>query len=121
MATTAPASTAHRNGTEKLNAVLYANEDEVPVMGLYGGLYARYSLNPYNYPNDVGAANTAFNTYGLYTNTLQTVVTDGTLQIGIYNYDSVDSDWCIFDNFKLMYLGPSTGIVTPSNSIAGED
>ena len=111
-----PASTAHRNGTEKLNAILYANEDEVPVMSLYDDAVTRYSLNPYNYPNDVGAANTAFNTYGLYTNTLQTVVTDGTLQIGIYNYDNVDSDWCIFDNFKLMYLGPSTGIVTPSNS-----
>ena len=34
----------------------------------------------------------------------------GTLNIGIYNYESVNSDWCCFDNFRLTYLGPDTRV-----------
>ena len=105
-----PALASHRNGTERLNAILYANEAELPVMSLYDESATNYTASPYNFPDNVSAANQAFNSYGLYTNTLAFDLTGGTLVLGIYKTSHVDGDWCCFDNFKLMYCGDGTGI-----------
>ena len=105
------AARAHGNGTEELNAILFANDESLPIMSIFDSSTAEnYTLSPYTYPDNVAQANQAFNTLGLYTNKLQTTVTDGTLNIGIYNYESVNSDWCCFDNFRLTYLGPDTRV-----------
>ena len=103
---------AHRNGTEQLNAKLFANNDETPVMSLYDNSAAkRYGTASYdNYPDNVTQANQAFNAYGLYYNKVETTVTDGTLVVGLYKTDWLDSDWCCFDNFTLTYLGPLTSV-----------
>lgn len=105
------ATTAHADGTEALNAIFYANTAEVPVKSLYDDEVTRYSMSPYNYPDNVSTANTAFNTYGLYTNTLKlTLDVPGSITLGIRKTDAVNSDWCCFDNFTLNYLGDPTGI-----------
>ena len=103
---------AHRDGTEQLNAKFFANNAETPVMSLYDDSAAkRYGTASYNnYPDNVTQANQAFNTYGLYYNKIETTVTNGTLMIGLYKTDWLDSDWCCFDNFTLTYLGPLTSV-----------
>ena len=106
-----PALASHKNGTEQLNAVLFANKTEQPIMSLYDDSITNYSDNPYNYPDNVSAANQAFNSYGLYTNTMAFDLAEGaSLELGIYKTTAVGGDWCCFDNFKLMYWGDGTGI-----------
>ena len=105
-----PALSSHKNGTEQLNAIIFANEAELPVMSLYDESVTNYTDSPYNYPDNVSAANQAFNASGLYTNKLAFELKESTLSLGIYKTVRVDGDWCCFDNFKLMYNGDGTGI-----------
>ena len=105
------ASAAHLAGTESLDAIFYANSEETPVMSLYDDSITRYTYIPYTYPDNVTTANAAFNTYGLYTNTLKlTLKETGDITLGIRKDNWTDADWCCFDNFTLRYLGSSTGI-----------
>lgn len=105
------AMAAHSAGTETLNAIFYANSEETPVMSLYDDAIGQYSSSPYTYPDNVTDANVAFNTYGLYKNTLKVTLKEkGSMKIGIRNSNPVYADWCIFDNFTLKYLGTSDGI-----------
>ncbi|MBM6992494.1 MAG: alpha-N-arabinofuranosidase 1 [Prevotella sp.] len=106
-----PAVTSHNDGTEQLNAMFYANEVETPVMSLYDNSVTQYSITPYTFPNNVTVANQAFNTEGLYTNTLKlTLPAAGRITLGIRKTVGVQGDWCCFDNFTLKYLGDPTGI-----------
>ena len=111
MASSNDALEAHNGGTEQLNATLYANGSELPVMSIYDDAVTQYTQDPYTYPDNVTQANEAFNTYGLYANKLRfaldrdTGVTFG-IRKSVLNY----SDWCCFDNFTLNYLGDPTGI-----------
>ena len=99
------------DGTEQLNAVFFANGESVSVMSLYDESADRYGVSPYTYPDNVQAANEAFNTYGYYKLTLKVKLAEpGNIKIGIENNNSVYSDWCCFDNFTLKYLGNATGI-----------
>ena len=99
------------NGTEKLNAVFFANGESMPIMSLYDESADRYGVSPYTYPDNVQAANEAFNTYGYYKRTLKVKLDEpGSIKIGIENLNPVNSDWCCFDNFTLKYLGEGTGI-----------
>lgn len=116
----------HQLGTEQLLAELYANDAAVSVLSLYdddmttkGG----YTVSPYTYPNNVTEANTAFNTNGLYVNTLKvTLKQQGDITLGIRKTEAKSNDWCIFDNFTLKYLGDPSGIssVTADSDNAGE-
>ena len=104
---------AHNAGTEQLNAILYANENEKPVMSLYDDTITQYEQSPYSYPDNVTGANTAFNTYGLYTNTLRfTLAKETDLKIGIRKTEWNYSDWCCFDNFTLRFLGDPSSVVS---------
>lgn len=105
------AMAAWNSGSYQSNAMLYAGTCETPVMSLYDASAQGYTQSPYTYPDNVTAANEAFNDKGYYVNTLNfTLDKETDLTIGIrkeaYNY----SDWCCFDNFKLRYLGASTGV-----------
>ena len=97
------AKTNFKKGTEKLNAVLYMNEAQKPFVSIFSEDY--YTLDPYNYPDNVTQANTAFNTYGLYTGNVveYNLKSDGDLKIGMKKEVAVDADWVIFDNFRLYY------------------
>ena len=115
------AKDAHDKGTEQLRAILFSNGQETPVMSLFDNSVPNKFINTYGYPNDVAVANTAFNNYDLYTNTVQLEISDGTLLFGIRNYSHVSDDWCCFDNWKLKYVGPPSGIrETGSTNLNGK-
>lgn len=102
---------AHADGSESLDAVFYANDVEEPVTSLYNDSSSRYTFSPYTYPDNVSQANEAFNTYGLYNNTIKlTLAKTGDITLGIRKESWTASDWCCFDNFTLRYLGQATGI-----------
>ena len=102
------AAAAHQDGSETINAIFYANNEETPVCSLFDT--DTYTVSPYTYPDNVTQANEAFNTNDLYHNSIECVVTDGTLTLGIKSNTRISADWCCFDNFKLTYLDAVTGI-----------
>lgn len=105
----ATAYNAHTAGTEKINAMFYANDVETPVKSLFDS--ERYTYSPYTFPDNVATANTAFNNDDQYHNELEVTVTDGTLKIGIKSATRINADWCCFDNFKLTYLDAGTNAI----------
>lgn len=104
------ARAAHANGTEALLAMIYINGQTAPLMSLFDES-APYTYDPYNYPNNVGDADKAFNTNGAYKNNSATIVLPerANVRVGIKKESLVTNDWACFDNFKLTY-DPSTGI-----------
>lgn len=105
------ATAAHNGGTEELNAIFYANSVETPMLSLYdGSASGDYTMSPYNYPDNVGGADEAFNRKHLYVNTIRLSVSGGTLKIGIRKDKHVGADWCCFDNFTLRYLGRTDAV-----------
>ncbi len=115
------AMAAHSDGTEQLLAKLYANDAETPIMSIYSDGTTQYTTSPYTYPNDVTRANEAFNTYGLYKNTLRfTLPAVGSITLGIRKTQNFTNDWCIFDNFTLKYLGDPSGIILVPNKGIGQ-
>ena len=70
--------------------------------GGWGGWNQKYI------PNNMEAAYYWFNA-GYYDNTLEFQVgTDGAVKIGIRKSNTIDSDWCCLDNWKLEYYGTQT-------------
>ena len=96
---------ARQDGTEQPNAVLYANDETVPVMSLYDPSASQFSFQPYRFPDNVTTADAAFNESGLYKNRLTFNLSGGTLRLGIKKSAQVADDWCCFDNFALRFLG----------------
>lgn len=77
--------------SEAGNAAISGNTSDVPGYGLV--------------PNNMETAGNAF-TAGLYAgHSIDVLVTDGTLRIGVKKDSLINSDWTIFDNFELAYLG----------------
>ena len=115
---------AHANGYEELTAIIYANDNDVPVVSVYsdhldedgpGGFYMAMDKD-YNfcyYPASVDAGAHCFE-LGMYNNTLEVKVTDGTLSFGIYCWQYLSGNWCMMDNFKLEYYGS----INPVESIS---
>lgn len=115
-------------GTEKVRTMIYANNATDTIKNIMAEAQATSlmddSLNvtthvnsyPNDFLNDGGTytPNSMQGGYyyfaaGLYDNTVSTVVTDGTLKIGIKLSDKTGySDfWTLFDNFRLTYDGKS--------------
>lgn len=94
----ATALPAHNDGSERLLASLYINEEETPFMSLYDEEYSTY-------PNNMYQAYVAFNTDCKYKdNSVEVILTDsGSLRCGVRKLQMVDGDWTIFDNFRLLY------------------
>lgn len=112
---------AHRAGTESLNAKIYANSVEMPVMSIYSPDTV-YSYSPYNFPNNVTAANEAFNVKDLYTHTLAvTLSKPGNITLGIKKAENVYNDWCCFDTFTLKYLGKTSGAANIKKNTANKN
>lgn len=99
---------SHQAGTEVINPVIYMNGESKTVCSLYSS--DKYTYSPYTYADNVNQANSAFNTDNQYNNELQCTVTDGTLKIGMRSTNSINADWCCFDNFRLSYLGDPSGV-----------
>ena len=110
---------AYSNGDEVITTYLYANEDQTPVASVYSeNLTENYAGNCwktytgkgfYYYPNGMVSGAYCFG-QGMYNNSVETEVTDGTLTIGMRNDNYVDNNWCMMDNFKLEYYGTVVSI-----------
>lgn len=74
----------------------------------------------YWYPNSMrGAFNVFNNNKDAYINRVQIMVNEGeNLTFGLRKRTTVNSDWCMFDNWKLYYLG--TAVPTGIDSVAQE-
>ena len=118
---------AHRTaGTEQLLAEAFAGDVSKPVPSilsvpantLNGSQSASDSYIFSTVPATTAQAS-AFFSRGYYFDILpQVTVNDGKLTIGIRKTKSEPNDWCIFDNFRLYYLGASDqqGIVSASDN-----
>ena len=101
----------HLAGTETLNALLYANEKEVPLMSIIEGAqetaltHGAYDETAFGYvPRDIQSTADFFEA-GLYEHSLWVHVTNGTLRIGVKKNGGEAYDWAAFDNFNLTYYG----------------
>ena len=108
------AASKHNAGTESLNAILYANSAEQPLMSIFeeagkasGGATVTTEGISGAFPNMPDAASYFFSA-GLYWNTVYVEVTDGTLKFGVKKSTAVGADWTVVDNFRLQYFGSCT-------------
>ena len=104
----------HESGDEVLNAKLFAGTKEVSLMSVAGDADAMTFCGTMgwddNTPNGQWQAAACF-TKGFYLNTLNdVVVTDGTLTLGVKKTTQAGTDWAVFDEFKLYYLGEDLDI-----------
>lgn len=110
-----PAYAAYRNGTEKITAYLYAGQQKTQLVSVYSyqlpywvdGCWTYNSgwpnfENRY-FPNTMESAAVAFGN-GAYQNHLE-FETEGNVRIGLINEVWANSNWCIFDNFRLEFSG----------------
>ncbi|MCQ2258041.1 MAG: hypothetical protein MJZ41_08630 [Bacteroidaceae bacterium] len=96
------AAAAHAAGTEKINSFLYANDAQTPLMSIADE--EAVAANGGKMPFSQLEAKNAFE-LGLYNNEVEVEVTDGTLRIGVKKTLHEGTDWTIWDNMKLTYLG----------------
>ena len=110
---------AHADGTEELNAVMFvstsAGNDGVALKSIFDGAQSDMvgvgseveaeGVSGVYIPNDMAAA-TAYFDQGFYPNVIAVQVgEDGNLTLGISKAKAIDSDWTIFTDWKLKYLG----------------
>ena len=130
----------YKNGSEVINAVLYAGDDEQTLVSVYSdqmpdNLYS-YSdawsywdwdtYTQYYFPNSMSTARICFDA-GKYYNELEFEHAGGDLRIGIKNTNNQNNSWCIFDNFKLERYDNPVSITSiqlnqySANLIVGEE
>lgn len=123
------AEAAHNGGTEDLKVKFYANANEVALKSIMegankaGGVGAT-TTGGVRVPNSPADGNSYFPT-GCYSNTVSTLVTDGTLTFGLKKESTQGSDWTLFDNFRLVYKGVDvselqnslSALITKANAI----
>lgn len=116
------AATKHNNGTEVLNAKLYANDSIADIASIFADANNNYQVGVKTaagyVPDNMEQAASYFRR-GLYQNKVVTCVGEnGTLKLGLKKSVTVASDWTIFDNFTLRYLGEDdpTGIASVEDS-----
>lgn len=101
---------AHLGGSEKLNAIAYANTKEASLLSIYadaGKVDAGASKEGIKgkFPDSQENARKFFSA-GAYNLKLAPVtVVDGILKIGVKKVEKVGADWACFDNFRLTYYG----------------
>ena len=110
----APAATKRDNGTEQLNALLYANEYSQPLQSIFseagekeGKPDKTISYGGYiKFPNEQ-IPSAQFFAAGFYDdNVLEFTLGKGDpLQLGVKKTVETTNDWTCFDNFRLIYLG----------------
>lgn len=101
-------------GRESIPAVVYAGQDEQKLVSVYSwsssvqfssGTWSPWWVRPSVYfPNTMESATAAFEQGG-YANVMEFEHRGGNVNIGLRNTTFVQSNWCIFDNFKLEYYG----------------
>ena len=109
-----------KSGKTEITAMLYANNDKVPLANIIGsaqkvrpesnGDNQRILPNGKYVPNEMESAQAYFQK-GLYNNRVTTKVTDGKLKIGISAESCPVNGWYIYDNFKVSYKGDINQLV----------
>ena len=107
------ATSNYAAGKSELNAILYANEEHIPLSSIMSEAQEGPVNNTYFYKTTMGyvpqsmiGASLLFNE-GLYQHSLIVEVTDGTLCVGVKKNVASVNDWACFDNFELYYYGLS--------------
>ena len=104
------AASTHTNGTEAMNAVLYANDASVPLVSILSDAgkagAVGVNISGYGYVPNTMEQTSVYFSKGLYVNTLPCRVgKDGKLTIGVRKSTTIGDDWAIFDNFTLTRTG----------------
>jgi len=106
----------HQNNDENVTAVLYAGDHETQIKSVYDYPFnydPGYCWTPDGstyYANGMESAAVAFSQGG-YMNVLE-FDADGETSLGLRNFTrEYGSNWCMFDNFKLEYLGEFTQVL----------
>lgn len=122
-----PGDVANMNGTEEVGVVFYANNESKAIHHLFADASnevlftadeANAWMTDYQHgeqyvPNSQAGASVYFEE-GHYTNSLEVVVTDGTLKLGLRKpKDKIAKQWTCFDNFTLTYYGLTGEVVEP--------
>ncbi len=101
---------AHQNGEEN-HAYLFGNTNSIPIHSVFDFSFTDYYNNCWSYdnrefyPDGMASGSEAF-ARGAYQNSLIfDVLSDGEALIGLYTNETISSNWCLFDNFKLEYGG----------------
>jgi hypothetical protein len=121
---------SYLNEEENLTAELYAGEYAQPLVSVYSYEYPREVSGCWTYssggwfggerhyfPNNMYSASVAF-ANGAYRNSLEFETDGGDVQIGVKNEVWNNSNWCIFDNFKLEYKGTAVKVQSVTLDIA---
>jgi len=124
----APAAAKRDNGTEELNALLYANEYSQPLQSIFseagekeGKPDKTISYGGYiKFPNEQ-VPSAQFFAAGFYDdNVLEFTLGKGEpLQLGVKKTVETTNDWACFDNFRLVYLGNDDVAKTTTKTAAG--
>ena len=99
----------HVNGTENIRGFMFVNNTEKALASEYSFHWDHNTGTNYTpdnliyFPNSMETAGIAF-TAGEYVNTIEFDVTDGKIDLGVYNDESIYDNWMIFSNFKLEYF-----------------
>ena len=106
------ASNNRLQGTEKLQAYIYANDEQTPLMSIFE--HQNHSSIPSTdadhtisgtIPSSLIGASAMFSS-NLYKNKLLVKVTNRKLQLGVKKQTTLPaSNWTVIDNFELYYLG----------------
>ena len=94
---------------------LYANETRQPIVARSSeGLTSNYNPGGWDrvtingsrryIPNNMESGSYCFE-QGIYNNSMEVEVTEGTLTFGLVCEEAFGANWCMFDNFKLKHLG----------------
>ena len=102
------AAAAHADGTEVINSFVYLNDKDFALTSIADeAAVASFGKMPFSQ----GDASAAFG-QGLYEQAAEVTVTEGSLTIGIKKTEHLGTDWTVWDNFRLVYLG--TGEIIPT-------
>lgn len=120
------AAALRQNGTEVINAYLYAQNESIPLPSIFdeAGNHGTTGVNTvFGYVPDSQPQASAYLSSGLYnTKKLRVRVSDGTLRLGIRKDVAVARDWTLFDNFHLTYYGNTLfGDVTNDGKLDNAD
>ena len=96
---------AHADGTEVINSFIYINGEDYPLTSIADEeATAALAAVEKNIPFSQTEASAAFG-MGLYAQSATVTVTDGKLTIGIKKTEHPGTDWTVWDNFEIYYLG----------------
>ena len=93
---------AHADGTEVINSFVYLNDKDYALTSIADD--AASAALEGKLPFSQGEATDAFEK-GLYEQEAEVTITDGKLTIGIKKTEHLGTDWTVWDNFRLTYLG----------------